>query len=177
VRQLAHLSQPCHLTFGVSPEEPEHGLGKSSSVGKDRREICARDDQYGATLASWFSIRGISMQVKHLMYWCLLLTVTICGAVFRSWGHDVGEPGLEKLPIWSKCCGGGDCISQRLRIIGKEPGKKVAVEIEGVQTSVDKEKFSPVPTNRTWVCYVSLGGAISNENIRCILYPQKSGTT
>jgi len=107
------------------------------------------------------------------------ITVLVFTVLVRShsWGHNVGEPELEQLPLWKHCCGEGDCLPQRLRIIGKEPGKKVAVEIEGVQTSIDKEKFSPVPTNRTWVCYVSPGGAISNENIRCILYPQKSGTT
>jgi hypothetical protein len=63
-----------------------------------------------------------------------------------------------------------------LQIIDKAENK-INVEIEGVQTSVDKEKFSPVPSDRTWVCYYRTGGAISNENIRCILYPQQSGTT
>jgi len=117
------------------------------------------------------------MQLRHFTFTCSLLTITICGSIFLCWGHDVGEPDLEKLPIWSKCCGEGDCVSQRLRILGKEPAKKIIVEIEGIQTSVDKEKFSPVPTIRTWVCYISPGGAIRNENIRCILYPEKSGTT
>ena len=54
---------------------------------------------------------------------------------------------------------------------------KIIVEIEGVQTPVDKEKFSPVPSDRSWVCYINPRGEITNENIRCILYPQKSGTT
>jgi|GEM_PF-1955998 hypothetical protein len=108
-----------------------------------------------------------------------LMLASVCIALIgsHSWGHNVGEPELEKLPIWKQCCGEGDCVSQRLRIVGKEPGKKIIVEIEGIQTSVDKEKFSPVPTNRTWVCYITPGGAIRNENIRCILYPQKNGTT
>jgi hypothetical protein len=120
------------------------------------------------------------MHVKRLTYWCLLLAVAAdWGAVAlrHSWGHDVGEPELEKLPVWKQCCGDGDCIPQHLRIIGRDPSKKLSVEIEGVQTSVDKEKFSPVPSDRTWVCYVSPGGAISDENIRCILHPQKGGTT
>ena len=43
--------------------------------------------------------------------------------------------------------------------------------------AVDKEKFSPVPSDRSWVCYINPRGEITNENIRCILYPQKSGTT
>jgi hypothetical protein len=119
------------------------------------------------------------MQVKRVTYWCLSFTMAICGAVAlrHSWGHDVGEPELEKLPIWKQCCGDGDCIPQQLRVIGKEPGKKLSVEIDGIKTSVDKDKFSPVPTDRTWVCYVNPGGAISDDNIRCILHPQKGGTT
>jgi hypothetical protein len=116
--------------------------------------------------------------MKNLIFRCLLLIVTICGPVFYSWGHDVGESELEKLPIWSKCCGGGDCVFQLVQIrAGKESNKKIAVEIEGVQTAVDKEKFSPVPSDRTWVCYINPHGEITNHNIRCILYPQKSGTT
>ena len=120
-------------------------------------------------------------ELARLAYYGLLVTIGAWGGIAlvrsHSWGHNVGEPELEKLSIWKQCCGEGDCVSQRLRIVGKEPGKKIIVEIEGIQTSVDKEKFSPVPTNRTWVCYISPGGAIRNENIRCILYPQKSGTT
>ena len=118
------------------------------------------------------------MQVKGLTYWCLLLAVAAdWGAVaLHSWGHDVGEPALEKLPVWSQCCGNGDCVPQRVETIGKEPGK-IDVEIDGVKTSVDKNKFSPVPSNRTWVCYFNPGGAIRDENIRCILHPQQGGTT
>jgi hypothetical protein len=108
----------------------------------------------------------------------LLLTIMIWGAgtPSQSLGHDVGEPELQKLPVWNQCCGDGDCVPQRVQITGREAGKKVGVEIEGVPTSVDKEKFSPVPSNRTWVCYMSPGGPIRNENIRCILHPQSGGT-
>jgi len=84
---------------------------------------------------------------------------------------------LQKLPIWSQCCGDGDCVPQRLHILGHETGEKLSIEIEGIQTAVDKQKFSPVPSDRAWVCYFKPGGAISNDNIRCILYPQQSGTT
>ena len=110
--------------------------------------------------------------------WRLLFVVTICGAGIpsQSWGHDVGEPALQKSPVWNQCCGDGNCVPQRVHIVDRELGKKIGVEIEGVTTSVDKEKFSPVPSYRTWVCYFSLGGAIRNENIRCILHPQSSGT-
>jgi len=113
---------------------------------------------------------------RSSLYGLLLLA---CGALaeYYSWAHDVGEPALQKLPIWSQCCGEGDCVPQRLQIIGKEAGDKISAEIEGVQTSVDKEKFSPVPSDRAWVCYFRPHGAISNENIRCILFPRQSGTT
>jgi hypothetical protein len=60
---------------------------------------------------------------------------------------------------------------------GKESNKKIIAEIERFQTSVDQEKFSPVPSDRTWVRYINPRGKITNENIRCILYLQKSGTT
>ena len=117
------------------------------------------------------------MQVKGLT-WCLFLAFTTelgSVALQHSWGHDVGEPKLEKLPIWKQCCGNGDCLPQHLRVIGRGPDKKVSVEIEGVQTSVDKSKFSPVPSDHTWVCYINPGGAITDENIRCILHPHRDG--
>lgn len=109
---------------------------------------------------------------------CLLFAGTIWGAgtPSQSWGHDVGEPALQKLPVWNQCCGDGDCVPQHVRIVGREEDQKIDVEIEGVPTSVDKEKFSPVPSNRTWVCYASPRKVIRNENIRCILHPQSSGT-
>ena len=121
------------------------------------------------------------MKAKQVTSHCLLLMMSSWGAVAllpNSWGHDVAEPDLEKLPIWSQCCGEGDCVPQKLHVKRKEATQQATVvEIEGVQTAVDNEKFSPVPSNRTWVCYVNPRGAITNANIRCILYPQKSGTT
>ena len=110
----------------------------------------------------------------NFVCWCLCLIATL-GSV--AWGHDVGEPELEKLPIWSQCCGGGDCLFQPVQVQAKEANRKIIVEIEGVQTSVDQEKFSPVPSDRTWVCYIDPHGRITNENIRCILYPQNRGNT
>ena len=109
------------------------------------------------------------------LYGLLLLA---CGglAECHSWAHDVGEPALQQLPIWSQCCGDGECVSQRLQIIDKAKNK-INVEIEGVQTSVDKKNSRLFPRTVPWVCYYRTGGAISNENIRCILYPQQSGTT
>lgn len=110
------------------------------------------------------------------LYGLLLLA---CGglAAYHSWAHDGRGASIAETAIWSQCCGQGDCFPQRLQIIGNEAGKKLSVQIEGVETSVDKDKFSPVPSDRTWVCYARPGGTISNENIRCILYPQQSGTT
>ena|SRR5512138_2538587 len=118
------------------------------------------------------------MRLPHFVaYFLFMLTVWGAGTFSQSFGHDVGEPALQNLPVWSQCCGDGDCVPQHVQITGSETGKKkIGVEIEGVTTSVDKEKFSPVPSNHSWVCYMSPGGAIRNENIRCILYPQSGGT-
>jgi hypothetical protein len=100
------------------------------------------------------------------------------GPEIRLWGHDVGEPELEKLPIWKTCCREGDCFPQAVNVLKKtENEKTISVDIEGVNIAVEKEKFSPVPSSRTWVCYINPNGEIKDENIRCILYPQKSGTT
>ena len=93
-----------------------------------------------------------------------------------SSAHDVGEPLLERLPIWSRCCGGQDCIAQKVKIVGQEGREKVSVEIEGMQTKVDKAKLSPVPSSHTWVCYVDPKGGIINDNIRCILFPENRGS-
>ena len=115
----------------------------------------------------------------HLYHYfsCLLFAVTIWGAgtPSQSWGHDVGEPALQNLPIWNQCCGDGDCVPENVEFLGKRSDRQLDVEIHGVETYVDKDKFSPVPSNRSWVCYVSPGGAIRNENIRCILHPQSRG--
>jgi len=114
----------------------------------------------------------------HHLGCCVIFAVTISGAgtLSRSWGHDVGEPALQKLPVWNQCCGDGDCVPENVQILGKGLDKQLDVEINGVETYVDKDKVSPVPSNRTWVCYISPGGAIRNENIRCILHPQSGGT-
>jgi hypothetical protein len=96
----------------------------------------------------------------------------------RSWSHVVGEPTLESTPVWRKCCGEGDCFPQPVNVIkNAADDANVLVTIEGIDAVVEKNKFSPVPSNRTWVCYVIVNGQVNNENIRCILYPQKSGTT
>ena len=95
-----------------------------------------------------------------------------------SLAHDVGEPELKKLGVWKQCCGNGDCFPKTVKMLsGRAEGNKVVVRIDGTEASVDKEKFSPVPSTRTWVCYLVPNGTISNENIRCILYPEKGGTT
>ena len=108
-------------------------------------------------------------------------SIAISAALFllisHSWGHDVGEPKLEKLQIWQTCCQDRDCRPQRVAIgIKDQSRKRILVNIEGVETAVDKEVFKPVPSNRTWVCYINPDGPVSNENIRCILYPQQSGS-
>jgi hypothetical protein len=105
-----------------------------------------------------------------LFFLSVLLLVPI-----SSWGHSVGESKLEGLPIWKECCHEQDCISQQVRILGKEGNEKISVRIEGVATSVTKGKFSPVPSAQTWVCYILRNGEINDDNIRCILYPQNGG--
>ena len=108
----------------------------------------------------------------------VFVLVLFYGPEIRLWGHDVGEPELEKLPIWKECCREGDCFPQAVNVLKKtENEKTISVDIEGVGIAVEKEKFSPVPSSRTWVCYINPNGEIKDENIRCILYPQKSGTT
>ncbi len=99
------------------------------------------------------------------------------GVPFSWANHAVGEPALEQLPIWQKCCEEQDCVPEEVTIMSKESSGMVAVEIEGVKTSVAKEKFSPVPSPHTWVCYYKPNAEIENNNIRCILYPQQNGTT
>ena len=116
--------------------------------------------------------------MRYLILFSFLFSLCFLSLVPYSWSnHKVGEPKLEELPIWSRCCEDRDCVPQRVKINGKEGNTKISVEIEGVQVSVFKEKFHPVPTNSTWVCYLNREGGISNGNIRCILYPQQSGTT
>lgn len=87
----------------------------------------------------------------------------------------VGEPELEVHPSWNRCCADQDCVPQQVKILGEKAGK-ISVKIEGVQASVNKWKLRPVPSRRIWVCYIHLNGEIANENIRCILYPEKSST-
>ena len=107
---------------------------------------------------------------------CLVFFSSLLSMSSPSSAHDVGEPLLERDPTWSRCCAGQDCTAQRVRIVGPEVRQKVSVEIEGTQTRVDKAKLSPVPSAHTWVCYVDPKGGINNENIRCILFPEKGGT-
>ena len=92
-----------------------------------------------------------------------------------SWSsHSVGEPELEQNASWRYCCADQDCVPQQVRILGNERAGKVSIRIEGVQTKVDKDKLRAVPSRRTWVCYFNPSGEIVNENIRCILYPEKA---
>jgi hypothetical protein len=115
--------------------------------------------------------------MRHLVYGGLLSFLLLVLSVSSSApAHDVGEPILEQLPIWKSCCADHDCIPQKVKIIEKAGKEKVSVEIEGTETKVDKGKLSPIPSPRTWVCYVNPSGEIVNENIRCILFPEKSST-
>ena len=120
-----------------------------------------------------------SRRFTHLVYFIcfsMAISAALVLLISRSWGHDVGEPKLEETDIWQHCCQKRDCIPQQVAIVIKDQSRKqFVVNIEGVKTAVDKEVFKPVPSNRTWVCYIKLDGPVSNENIRCILYPRQSG--
>ena len=113
--------------------------------------------------------------MQLVMRFTLLFCLVLFSSASRTSAHDVGEALLEQDPIWKRCCSGRDCTPQNVKIVGQEAREKVSVEIDGTQTKVDKRKLSPVPSARTWVCYLNPKGAIVNENIRCILFPEKGG--
>jgi hypothetical protein len=121
--------------------------------------------------AAAFSMRSLISSIPTILL-CSLILISSSSA-----DHKVGEPKLENLSIWKQCCSDHDCVPQDVQTIRREKDGNIAVRIEGVPTEVSKEKFSPVPSQRTWVCYVNPNGEIKNENIRCILYPQTGGTT
>lgn len=114
----------------------------------------------------------------HIAKYAVFIVAFLCGSRIPLWSHSVGEPELEKLPIWNRCCRDGDCFPQAVNVLNKaENGKTLSVQIDGVDVAVEREKFSPVPSPHTWVCYVNPKAGIRDDNIRCILYPQRSGTT
>ncbi len=116
--------------------------------------------------------------MRYLVFLGVAVVLAVCLIVPFSWAnHLVGEPALEKLPIWQKCCEQEDCVPEQVKIINKESNGMVGVNIEGVQTSVDRKKFTAVPSTHTWVCYYNPNRKIEDDNIRCILYPDHSGTT
>src|SRR5215471_3719327 len=100
--------------------------------------------------------------MKHLVWIIFLPLLSLVSGSSASLAHEVGEPLLEQVPIWKACCSDHDCVPQRVKILGKG-SNKVSVEIEGTETKVEAGKFSPVPSPRTWVCYVNPNREISNE--------------
>src|SRR2546427_13298886 len=115
--------------------------------------------------------------MRPLFRFSLFVLLLMILVVPSSWSsHSVGEPELEQNSSWRYCCADQDCVPQQVRIIGNERAGKVSVRIEGVQTKVDKDKLRAVPSQRTWVCYFNRNGQIADENIRCILYPEKGST-
>jgi hypothetical protein len=115
--------------------------------------------------------------MRRSMHFLSILIGTVVLVSSARADHKVGEPKLENLSIWKQCCSEHDCVPQDVQSIRKEKNGNISVRIEGIQTEVSEEKFSPVPSPHTWVCYVNPNGQISNENIRCILYPQTGGIT
>jgi hypothetical protein len=116
---------------------------------------------------------------SHVLHFSFLALI-LSGIFFlapSSWSdHLVGEPQLEKLPIWASCCREHDCVAEDVKMMGKAGNEMISVEIDGVQTVVGKQKFTPVPSSHTWVCYRDSTGSVNDDNIRCILYPQRDGT-
>ena len=126
-----------------------------------------------------FSIRqDVTASMRYLVCFCVALFLDVFFFAPFSWSNYlVGEPALEKLPIWQKCCKEQACVPEQVKIISREENGMIPVEIEGVRTAVAKQKFSPVPSPHTWVCYYKPNGEIEDDNIRCILYPQQRGMT
>jgi len=115
--------------------------------------------------------------MRYLLRFSLLIFILMVLYVSSSWSsHSVGEPELEAHPTWNRCCAEQDCVPQQVKIVGGEEAGKISVKVEGVQAKVNKWKLRPVPTRRTWVCYINPNGKIANENIRCILFPEKAST-
>jgi len=115
--------------------------------------------------------------MRFLLHFSLLISLLMVLSVSFSWpAHNVGEPALEEHPIWRQCCDDHDCVPQQVKVTTRQENGNFSIKIEGVETAVNKEKFHLVPSPRTWVCYFNPNGKIANENIRCILYPEKSST-
>lgn len=126
-------------------------------------------------ISAWAWSHRFTLSVYFICF-SIAISAALVFLISRSWGHDVGEPKLEETDVWKNCCLARDCRPQQVAIAIKgKSTKQIVVNIEGVETAVDKEVFKPVPSNRTWVCYINPAGPVSNENIRCILYPQQSG--
>lgn len=93
-----------------------------------------------------------SRRFTHSVYFncfSIAISAALVLLISRSWGHDVGEPKLETLQIWQTFCLDRDCRPQQVAIgIKDQSRKRIVVNIEGVETAVDKEVFKPVPSNR-----------------------------
>jgi hypothetical protein len=127
-------------------------------------------------LAAQARLRRLSKPKFNRMLMSSVVIWMIIALVDSSWGHPVGEPELEKLAIWKRCCNEHDCFPQAVSILRKEENS-LLVDIDGAQASVEQYKFAPVPSSRTWVCYLVPNGVVSNDNIRCILHPKPGGVT
>jgi hypothetical protein len=133
------------------------------------------DDKTAAELlAAGAGRRGIARPKSNRLWMSSIAIWLIIALVDSGWGHPVGEPELEKLAIWKRCCNEHDCLPQAVNILRQEENS-LLVDIDGVQASVEQYKFAPVPSTRTWVCYVVPNGVVSNDNIRCVLHPKPGG--
>jgi hypothetical protein len=103
---------------------------------------------------------------------CLFAAPTLLA---RALGRraSVGK-ALEKEMIWNQCCNEHDCVPQQVNVFGAESNGQVPVVIEHSEASVSKQKFHPVPSSRTWVCYRDPSQGVSDSNIRCSLVPREN---
>lgn len=70
--------------------------------------------------ASWRRIRREHERAFRFMIAIFVSTSLLAFVHSRIWAHEVGEPLLEQLPIWSRCCNQHDCIPQPVSILRKD---------------------------------------------------------
>jgi hypothetical protein len=116
------------------------------------------------------------MSRSGVSVFCVAFILAAFFLVQFSWSaHVVGEPALEKLPIWRKCCEEQDCVPEQVKIMGNDNNGMILVDIEGVKTTVAKEKFSAVPSPHTWVCYYKPNGEIKMRTFDVFCIPNRAG--
>lgn len=96
----------------------------------------------------------------HLVFLALILA-----------NHPVNEPALERSEIWGVCCRRADCKPQRFEVL-LTTGIYRLTQVGYEKDWIARDKFHPVPSRYTWVCYEDITGKFVDDNVRCLLYPQ-----